>query len=96
MFFSLSLPKQCNSADEECEVLVSVTDHGVGIPEHAKKLIFQPFTQADNSVARRYVSKFQQFLKLLFFSFLAQVTYLLSRTHSFLSFFHFYSFFISV
>jgi len=31
-----------------------VADSGIGIPQHAQSYIFDPFTQADNSTARRY------------------------------------------
>ena len=35
-------------------IRMDVTDTGVGIPEHAIETIFQPFSQADNSVTRKY------------------------------------------
>jgi signal transduction histidine kinase/DNA-binding response OmpR family regulator len=39
---------------EENFVLVSVTDTGQGIPEDAKKRLFQPFQQVDGTIRRRY------------------------------------------
>jgi len=39
---------------ENMDIIFCVEDHGIGIPESAKPKIFQPFMQADNSVARRY------------------------------------------
>jgi signal transduction histidine kinase/CheY-like chemotaxis protein len=37
-----------------CEFLISVTDTGIGIPEHQQKRILEPFTQADASMTRKY------------------------------------------
>lgn len=37
-----------------CKLLFSVEDNGIGIPEDRKSLIFQPFTQADNSISRKF------------------------------------------
>jgi signal transduction histidine kinase len=38
--------------------MFSVKDTGVGIKEEAQSKIFEPFTQADNSITRRFVSIF--------------------------------------
>jgi len=43
-----------DTSEEDIEIVVYVEDQGIGIPESAKPKIFQPFVQADNSVARRY------------------------------------------
>ena len=40
--------------EEQVRVLFSVTDTGVGIPENKIETIFEPFTQADGSVVRKY------------------------------------------
>jgi len=40
--------------DSQCEFKFSVADTGIGIKEDAKFRIFQPFTQADSSVTRKY------------------------------------------
>ncbi len=41
---------------EQCgnELLLSVTDTGIGIPEETQKRLFKPFSQADESTARRF------------------------------------------
>ncbi|MDA3849758.1 MAG: ATP-binding protein [Spirochaetaceae bacterium] len=41
-------------SDDQDEILFSVEDSGVGIPEDKQALIFQEFTQADNSIERQY------------------------------------------
>ena len=38
-----------------CLLEFSVTDTGIGVPEEARKRLFQSFTQADGSMARRFV-----------------------------------------
>ena len=50
---SLSVAKLQDSADE---VLLSfvVRDNGIGIPHEVQARLFQPFTQADSSTARKY------------------------------------------
>ncbi len=39
---------------EECELLISVVDTGIGLSEEALRKVFDPFTQADESMTRRY------------------------------------------
>ena len=36
-------------------VKISVQDNGIGIAEDARSKIFQPFSQADTSMTRKYV-----------------------------------------
>jgi CheY-like chemotaxis protein/HPt (histidine-containing phosphotransfer) domain-containing protein len=45
--------KQTETA-EQVTVLVSVTDTGIGIPHDRQGRLFQPFSQADNSVSRKF------------------------------------------
>ena len=40
--------------DEAIELCIEVVDTGVGIPLEAQKSLFNPFTQADTSVSRKY------------------------------------------
>jgi len=41
-------------ADGFVEVRIEVSDSGIGIPADVQKNLFSPFTQADNSVSRKY------------------------------------------
>ena len=38
----------------EAEVFVSISDSGIGIPDHDLERVFEPFTQLDDSLSRRY------------------------------------------
>ena len=40
--------------DSTCTLLFSVSDTGIGIPEHKLEYIFESFTQIDSSTTRRY------------------------------------------
>lgn len=47
-------PASVNSPDRKFSLEFEVTDSGIGIPQHAQSHIFDAFTQADSSTARRY------------------------------------------
>jgi PAS domain S-box-containing protein len=50
----ISLRVECRSRnDQYVELLFTLTDTGIGIPEEKHELIFQPFTQNDGSGTRR-------------------------------------------
>jgi CheY-like chemotaxis protein len=40
--------------DRECEILFSVKDDGIGITEDQQRRLFRPFSQAEDSTARKY------------------------------------------
>jgi signal transduction histidine kinase len=40
--------------EDRYEILFSVADQGIGIPEYAKDQLFEPFHQVDNSYSRKY------------------------------------------
>lgn len=39
---------------EQCEIYFGVTDSGIGISKEAQKNLFSPFSQADNSISRKF------------------------------------------
>ena len=46
--------KKISENDDQCELLINVTDTGIGIsPQHQEKL-FRSFEQADNGISRRF------------------------------------------
>jgi two-component system sensor histidine kinase/response regulator len=40
--------------EEDAMIRVSVTDTGIGIAEESRQILFQPFSQSDGSMARKY------------------------------------------
>ncbi|MEG3637767.1 response regulator [Magnetococcus sp. PR-3] len=51
---SVLVRSQNMSSDEKVELLISVVDTGIGIPQIMQDKIFQAFTQADASITRKY------------------------------------------
>ncbi|MCS6894233.1 MAG: ATP-binding protein, partial [Deltaproteobacteria bacterium] len=51
-FVKISL--ELSSVGSKAQVGISVEDTGIGIPEHQKNLIFEPFKQVDDSFSRRH------------------------------------------
>lgn len=51
---SMTVELQEGKGDEESLIIFEVSDTGVGIPEDRRNLLFQPFMQADHSIARRF------------------------------------------
>ncbi len=47
-------PLPLSPASGEVRLLFTVSDTGVGIPDHVQGTIFEPFTQADNTLARSH------------------------------------------
>ncbi len=43
-----------NEADNSNEIYFAVTDNGIGISEEAKENLFTPFTQANNTISRKF------------------------------------------
>jgi CheY-like chemotaxis protein len=46
--------RNCGPAGEFVELRLEVSDSGIGIPANVQETLFSPFTQADNSVSRKY------------------------------------------
>lgn len=51
---SLSVRAVCSPSLPSCELLFSVSDTGIGISPPQLQRLFQPFTQADSSLSRKY------------------------------------------
>ena len=45
---------QMSQTDDDIEIEFNVIDTGIGIPEHKKQSIFEPFGMADTSITRRF------------------------------------------
>lgn len=54
----LPTPSSCPSPpSSKFLISISVSDEGIGIAESAKEKMFTPFTQADTSTTRKFVSR---------------------------------------
>ncbi len=51
---SNNVPEGCPLDENELELLFSVQDTGIGIPEERQKAIFESFSQADSSTTRKF------------------------------------------
>ncbi len=51
---SVLLPERPEASQPEYELTFSIIDTGVGIDEEAQKTLFDPFQQADKTIARKY------------------------------------------
>ncbi len=47
-------PRLISNNDQLCELIFAIEDTGIGIEGDQLNLLFQPFTQADSSISRRY------------------------------------------
>ena len=47
-------PVEINKANNHCELLVAIKDTGIGIAKENQTQLFNAFSQADNSITRRY------------------------------------------
>ncbi|MCX8070659.1 MAG: ATP-binding protein [Thermodesulfovibrionales bacterium] len=46
--------KCLNITKDECELMITVKDSGIGIPKEKQEIIFEPFIQADSSTSKKY------------------------------------------
>lgn len=51
---SVSLTAQCVGSDTEQQLIITVEDSGIGIPENEHENIFKPFHQVDGAMTRKY------------------------------------------
>lgn len=50
----VSVSCRLDNASSQTRLIIDITDTGIGMTEESQKKIFDPFTQADNSVSRRF------------------------------------------